>query len=85
MLLSAAAEKAGVVLGFEASVGGGIPILRVLREAVANDVNTEVFGLEAPLNVVFITIPAEGVEGRFGVGGVEVTPEPCAKDSVGSR
>jgi homoserine dehydrogenase len=43
--LAAAAEEAGVVLGFEASVGGGIPIVRVLREAVANDRNTEVYGI----------------------------------------
>ena len=31
----AAAERAGVRLGFEASVGGGIPILRTLKEALA--------------------------------------------------
>lgn len=43
--LAAAAEARGVKLGFEASVGGGIPIVRVLREAVAGDRNTEVYGI----------------------------------------
>ncbi len=43
--LAAAAERQGVALGFEASVGGGIPIVRVLREALAGDVNSEVYGI----------------------------------------
>jgi len=43
--LAAAAEKAGVVLGIEASVGGGIPILRALKESLAGDRNLEVYGI----------------------------------------
>ena len=43
--LATAAEKAGVGLGFEASVGGGIPIIRALRESVAADRNLEVYGI----------------------------------------
>jgi homoserine dehydrogenase len=43
--LAAAAERAGVALGFEASVGGGIPIVRTLRDAVAGDRNAEVYGI----------------------------------------
>ncbi len=43
--LARAAERAGVAFGFEASVGGGIPILRVLREALAGDRNLEVYGI----------------------------------------
>ncbi|HEY2774393.1 MAG TPA: homoserine dehydrogenase [Candidatus Binatia bacterium] len=43
--LAAAAEKAGVALGFEASVGGGIPIVRALRESLAADRNLEVYGI----------------------------------------
>ena len=35
--LFAAARKAGVGIGFEASVAGGIPILRVLREGLAGN------------------------------------------------
>lgn len=41
----AAAEKARVDLGFEASVGGGIPIIRTLRTALAGDTNTAVYGI----------------------------------------
>jgi homoserine dehydrogenase len=36
-LLFGAARKAGVAIGFEASVAGGIPILRVLREGLAGN------------------------------------------------
>ena len=43
--LAGAAEKAGVALGFEASVGGGIPIIRTLKEALAGDRNLEVYGI----------------------------------------
>jgi len=43
--LARAAENHGVTLGFEASVGGGIPIMRVLREALAGDRNLEVYGI----------------------------------------
>lgn len=43
--LAKAAEKAGVALGFEASVGGGIPIIRTLRESLAGDRNLEVYGI----------------------------------------
>jgi homoserine dehydrogenase len=41
----AAAEQAGVGLGFEASVGGGIPIIRTLKEALAGDRNRAVYGI----------------------------------------
>ncbi|HYC55932.1 MAG TPA: homoserine dehydrogenase [Candidatus Binatia bacterium] len=43
--LAKAAEQAGVGLGFEASVGGGIPVIRTLKEAVAGDRNLEVYGI----------------------------------------
>jgi homoserine dehydrogenase len=43
--LSQAAETSGVALGFEASVGGGIPIIRALRESLAGDRNLEVYGI----------------------------------------
>lgn len=41
----AAAEKAGVDLGYEAAVGGGIPIIRTLREALGGDRNTAIYGI----------------------------------------
>jgi homoserine dehydrogenase len=40
-----AAAKAGRVIGFEASVGGGVPIIRTLREALAGDRNRAVYGI----------------------------------------
>src|SRR5439155_831801 len=41
----AAAEKQGVRLAFEASVGGGIPILRTLKEGLAGDRTVAVYGI----------------------------------------
>jgi len=39
------AERHGVRLGFEASVGGGIPILRTLKEGLAGDRTAAVYGI----------------------------------------
>jgi homoserine dehydrogenase len=41
----ASAESHGVNIGFEASVAGGIPIIRVLREGLAGDRNRALFGI----------------------------------------
>ncbi|RMG61296.1 MAG: homoserine dehydrogenase, partial [Deltaproteobacteria bacterium] len=38
-------EKAGVEIGFEASVGGGIPILKSLKESLAGNRIKEIFGI----------------------------------------
>ena len=43
--LAAVAEKNGVAFGFEAAVGGGIPIVRTLRESLVGDRNQEVYGI----------------------------------------
>src|SRR5579875_206304 len=40
-----AAAKAGLAIGFEASVGGGVPIIRTLREALAGDRQRAVYGI----------------------------------------
>jgi homoserine dehydrogenase len=40
-----AAGKAGRAIGFEASVGGGVPIIRTLREALAGDRQRAVYGI----------------------------------------
>jgi homoserine dehydrogenase len=63
--LARAAEKAGVGLGFEASVGGGIPIVRVLREALAGDHNTEVYGIVNGTSNYILTEMTAG-NGEFG-------------------
>jgi homoserine dehydrogenase len=39
------AGKAGRAIGFEASVGGGVPIIRTLREALAGDRQRAVYGI----------------------------------------
>jgi homoserine dehydrogenase len=40
-----AVEKARADIGFEASVGGGIPIIRTLREGLAGDRNRAIYGI----------------------------------------
>ena len=40
-----AADRAGRSVGFEASVGGGVPIIRTLREALAGDRQRAVHGI----------------------------------------
>ena len=57
----AAAERAGVRLGFEASVGGGIPILRTLKEGLAGDRTTAVYGIvNGTCNHILTTMTREG-------------------------
>jgi len=41
----AAVERAGVEIGYEASVGGGIPIIRTLRESLGGDRHSALFGI----------------------------------------
>ena len=60
-----AAERAGVGVGFEASVGGGIPIIRTLKEALCGDRNTAVYGIvNGTSNYILSRMTAEG--GDFG-------------------
>lgn len=40
-----AAERAGAEVGFEASVGGGIPIIRTLKEGLCGDRNQAIYGI----------------------------------------
>ncbi len=40
-----AVERAGVEIGYEASVGGGIPIIRTLRESLGGDRHHALFGI----------------------------------------
>ncbi len=57
----AAAERAGVRLGFEASVGGGIPIVRALTESLAGDRTTAVYGIvNGTCNHILTTMTREG-------------------------
>jgi homoserine dehydrogenase len=43
--LAQAAEKAGVALNFEAAVGGAIPVIKTLREGLAGNTITRVYGI----------------------------------------
>lgn len=57
----AAAEARGVRVGFEASVGGGIPILRTLKEGLAGDRTTAVHGIvNGTCNHILTTMTREG-------------------------
>ena len=56
-----AAEEAGVDLLFEASVGGGIPLIRPLRESLAGDRITRVMGIvHGTTNYVLTRMTEEG-------------------------
>jgi homoserine dehydrogenase len=56
-----AAEASGVRLGFEASVGGGIPILRTLKEGLAGDRTAAVYGIvNGTCNHILTTMTREG-------------------------
>ena len=43
--LAMAAEEAGVALGYEAAVAGGIPIVKALREGLAGNAISRVYGI----------------------------------------
>jgi len=59
--LAEKAEKSGAILGFEASVGGGIPIIKALREGLAGNRVGRVMGiLNGTCNYILTTMRASG-------------------------
>ncbi|HVO25149.1 MAG TPA: homoserine dehydrogenase [Candidatus Margulisiibacteriota bacterium] len=61
-----AVEKAGVDVGYEASVGGGIPIIRTLKEGLAADRNRAIYGIvNGTSNYILSTMTQQG--GEFDV------------------
>lgn len=59
----AAAERGGVDVGYEASVGGGIPIIRTLREGLAGDRNRAIYGIvNGTSNYILSTMTQQGGE-----------------------
>jgi homoserine dehydrogenase len=57
------AAKAGLAVGFEASVGGGVPIIRTLSEALAGDRQRAVYGIvNGTCNSILSTMTAGGSE-----------------------
>jgi homoserine dehydrogenase len=61
-LLFETAERYGVDIAFEASVAGGIPIIRALREGLAsNQINTVLAILNGTSNYILTRMTAEGL------------------------
>jgi homoserine dehydrogenase len=59
--LAALAESKGVALDFEAAVAGGIPVIKTLREALAGNKVTRVYGiLNGTCNYILTTMQEEG-------------------------
>jgi homoserine dehydrogenase len=60
--LAEAAEKRGVLLNYEAAVAGGIPVIKTMREAMAGNSVTRVFGiLNGTCNYILTRMEAEGL------------------------
>jgi homoserine dehydrogenase len=60
--LATLAEKNGVALQFEAAVAGGIPIIKTLREALAGNEVSHLFGiLNGTCNYILSRMEAEGL------------------------
>ncbi|MBN9233707.1 MULTISPECIES: homoserine dehydrogenase [Phyllobacteriaceae] len=69
--LAEIAEKKGVLLNYEAAVAGGIPVIKTMREAMAGNSVTRVFGiLNGTCNYILTRMEAEGL-----------TFEECLKDA----
>lgn len=62
--LARLAESKGLAYGFEASVAGGIPIVRTLKDALASDRNLEVYGIVNGTANYILSEMAEGT-GEF--------------------
>jgi homoserine dehydrogenase len=57
------AEQCGADVGYEASVGGGIPIIRTLREGLAGDHNRAIYGIvNGTSNYILSTMTQQGGE-----------------------
>ena len=57
------AGKRGLAVGFEASVGGGVPVIRTLREALAGDRQRAVYGIvNGTCNFIVTRMSEDGVE-----------------------
>ena len=60
--LAEIAERNGVLLNYEAAVAGGIPVIKTMREAMAGNSITRVFGiLNGTCNYILTRMEAEGL------------------------
>ncbi len=62
MALAAQAEAAGTTIGYEAAVAGGIPLIKTLREALAGNEISRVYGiLNGTCNYILSQMETEGL------------------------
>ncbi len=62
VMLAAIAEEKGVLLNYEAAVAGGIPIIKTLRESLAGNTVSRVFGiLNGTCNYILTRMEQEGL------------------------
>lgn len=60
--LAEIAERKGVLLNYEAAVAGGIPVIKTLREALAGNSISRIFGiLNGTCNYILTRMEAEGL------------------------
>lgn len=60
--LAEIAEKKGVLLNYEAAVAGGIPVIKTMRESMAGNSVSRVFGiLNGTCNYILTRMEAEGI------------------------
>jgi homoserine dehydrogenase len=60
--LAETAERSGVLLNYEAAVAGGIPVIKTMREALAGNAISRVFGiLNGTCNYILTRMEAEGL------------------------
>lgn len=60
--LAMIAEERGVLLNYEAAVAGGIPVIKTMREALAGNTVSRVFGiLNGTANYILTRMEAEGL------------------------
>jgi homoserine dehydrogenase len=60
--LAEIAEKRGVLLNYEAAVAGGIPVIKTMREALAGNTISRVFGiLNGTCNYILTRMETEGI------------------------
>ena len=62
LALAAIAEEKGVLLNYEAAVAGGIPVIKTMRESMAGNKVSRVFGiLNGTCNYILTRMEAEGI------------------------
>jgi homoserine dehydrogenase len=60
--LAEIAERKGVLLNYEAAVAGGIPVIKTMRESMAGNTVSRVFGiLNGTCNYILTRMEAEGI------------------------